>query len=483
MSLNTDSNHLPTGWAICGLSEFVDIVMGQSPSSETYNRDGEGLPFFQGKAEFGAFYPKVDKYCSRPNKIAEKGAVLLSVRAPVGPTNLSPEKVCIGRGLAGLHPKAGIDSKFLLYLFRSIEQVLSGRGTGSTFKAISKTDIQSLKFRLPPLSEQRRILLKIEELLSEIDKGVESLKTAQEQLKVYRQAVLKQAFEGRLTAKWRNKNIDKLESPEELVQQIQSDRAEFLAGRIMAGDREAKRYVNKLKKNAPKYPESGLPKTAKWVNLLDIATIIVDCHNKTAPYQESGVTLIRTPCIKNGKIHLNHEARFVSEETYAYWSRRCPPAPGDIIFTREAPMGEVGLVPENTKLCMGQRMMLIRPPDVVNKKYLLYAMMEPGFQQRMDALSIGTGVKHLRVGDVEQMCVPLFSKPEQEEIMRVLDQHLSSIFSQEAEIEKALKYSDTLRAAILKKAFSGQLVPQDPNDEPASVLLERLRNEKRAVSE
>lgn len=179
--LNLYDLDLPNGWAIEKLSNFVDIIMGQSPPSETYNKNGEGLPFFQGKAEFRDIYPTVEKYCSEPNKIASQSDVLLSIRAPVGPTNLAPLDCCIGRGLAALHPLDSISSKFILYLFRALEPQISKEGTGSTFKAINKQFIENLTIALPPLEEQIRIVDKIEENFSELDKGIEYLKTAQEQ--------------------------------------------------------------------------------------------------------------------------------------------------------------------------------------------------------------------------------------------------------------------------------------------------------------
>ena len=163
-------------------------------------------------------------YCSQPNKIAKQNATLLSVRAPVGPTNLAQQDCCIGRGLAAIHPCGGIAPKFLLYLFRSIEPEISGKGTGSTFKAITKSFVEGLHFGLPPLNEQHRIVAKIEELFSELDKGVESLKAARAKLDVYRQAVLKHAFEGKLTAQWRENNEDKLQTSEQLLSRINQER-------------------------------------------------------------------------------------------------------------------------------------------------------------------------------------------------------------------------------------------------------------------
>ena len=216
---------LPLGWQRCALPDFTRIVMGQSPSSDTYNSSGPGLPFFQGKGEFGRFYAKIRLYCSQPKKIANQGATLLSVRAPVGPTNLARQKCCIGRGLAAIHPCGGIAPKFLLYMFRSVESNIAREGTGSTFKAITKKAVEDMEFDLPPLFEQRRILSKIDELFSGLDEGIESLKKAHAQLATYRQAVLKHAFEGRLTAQWRDENKNEVGTPEQMLDRIKQERA------------------------------------------------------------------------------------------------------------------------------------------------------------------------------------------------------------------------------------------------------------------
>ena len=176
------------------LKECCTIIAGQSPESKYYNSKGEGLPFFQGKADFGALYPNIRIYCSQPTKIAEKDDILLSVRAPVGPTNLSPGKVCIGRGLTAIRPGSSISLKYLLYFFRYYEAQLQKSGTGTTFKAITQNVIKNIEVPVPSLDEQERIVSKIEELFSKLDASVAELKTAKEKLKVYRQAVLKEAF-------------------------------------------------------------------------------------------------------------------------------------------------------------------------------------------------------------------------------------------------------------------------------------------------
>lgn len=176
------------------LKDCCTIIAGQSPESKYYNTGGIGIPFFQGKADFGEVYPTIRVYCSQPTKIAEKDDILLSVRAPVGPTNLSPGRVCIGRGLTAIRPSEILNLKYLLHYFRYFEAQLQQKGTGTTFKAITQDVVRNLEIPIPSLEEQERIVARIEELFSELDNGVETLWKTKQQLDVYRQAVLKAAF-------------------------------------------------------------------------------------------------------------------------------------------------------------------------------------------------------------------------------------------------------------------------------------------------
>ena len=177
------------------LKDCCTIIAGQSPESKYYNADGIGLPFFQGKADFGELYPTIRVFCSQPTKTAEKDDILLSVRAPVGPTNLAPCKVCIGRGLTAIRPSEVLLTRYVLLFFRYFEAQLASQGTGTTFKAITQDVVKNLEIPIPPIPEQKRIVARIEELFSQLDAGVETLKKTKVQLAVYRQAVLKEAFD------------------------------------------------------------------------------------------------------------------------------------------------------------------------------------------------------------------------------------------------------------------------------------------------
>lgn len=140
------------------LEDICSINMGQSPESSSYNESGEGIPFFQGNADFGELHPKVRIWCNAPTKIAECGDILISVRAPIGALNIADKQCCIGRGLAALTTNETLCAqKYLWYGLECKVDELNSKGTGSTFKAINKKTLAETEIPLPPLEEQRRI--------------------------------------------------------------------------------------------------------------------------------------------------------------------------------------------------------------------------------------------------------------------------------------------------------------------------------------
>ena len=187
---------LPDGWTPATLEDSCLVIQGQSPPGATYNTDGVGLPFLQGKAEFGTTYPVAVKWCSAPSKIAEPADVLISIRAPVGPTNLCGVQSCIGRGLAAIRTQGGIPSEYVLYAMRATEKELRAKSTGTTFEAIRGVNLRSHPLPLAPLAEQRRIVAEIEKQFTRLDASVAVLKRVQANLKRYSASVLKAACAG-----------------------------------------------------------------------------------------------------------------------------------------------------------------------------------------------------------------------------------------------------------------------------------------------
>jgi len=424
-----ENQKIPSGWALASVQDIAEIIMGQSPPSATYNKEEIGLPFFQGKAEFTELHPVVEKWCSEPNKIAISNDILLSVRAPVGTTNIADRKCCIGRGLAAI--RYHHDHKFIYYYLRSIEQELDKKGTGTTFRAISGDVIKNTKLALPPLPEQHRIVAKIEEMFSSLDKGIESLKTAQQQLKVYRQAVLKWAFEGKLT----NKNV----------------------------------------------AECELPKSWKWVTFSDVCIKIGDIDHKMPKQVEGvGVPYLSTKDFSDDlKISFDN-AKKISRVDYLNLSKKIKPEKDDIIFPRYGTIGKNVLVDFDKEFLVSYSCAIIKlNRNLVTSRYAYYYSLSSIVRDEIKKYTVETTQANIGIASIKRFVFPLPKTiEEQQAIVAEIESRLSVCDKIEESIDQSLRWSESLRQSILKKAFEGKLVPQDPNDEPASKLLERIQTER-----
>jgi type I restriction enzyme S subunit len=428
-------------------------------------------------------------------KLRENDLVFARTGGTVGKSYLLdktiPEKAVFASYLIRVIINRDILPKYIYTFFQSlnywgqIELNKTGLKTNVNAQILSK-----ISFPLAPLPEQRAIVAKIEQLFSELDNGVANLKAAKDKLDIYRQAVLKKAFEGELTKEWRKQQTD-LPTADELLEIISEKRKAWIEAEIAKGHTEAQRIGNKLKKlKTTAQISEKIPTGWCWASFLQSCHLVIDCHNKTAPYEDNGIHLVRTTNVRNGRLNLKEKIKYVSHETFEYWSKRCVPEPGDILFTREAPMGEAAIIPKDTQICMGQRMMLLRVfSNCLNNKYLLYNILSATFQQRSIKNAIGTGVKHLRVGDVEQLVFPLCSYEEQVQIVQEIETRLSVCDNAIANIEESLTKAEALRQSILKKAFAGKLLTntelqacrQESDWEPAGKLLERIKHNKKST--
>lgn len=482
---------LPKGWAEAFLPDFCLIEMGQAPSSSSYNTAGEGLPLYQGKAEFGVFYPKPKKFCTEPNKIGEMGSVLLSVRAPVGPTNIAPHRCAIGRGLAAILPLSSIPTKFVLWALRNQEHKIAAQATGSTFTAISKSDVHGIVVPLPPLNEQRRIVERIEAMFDEIDHGVENLKKARATLGLYRQSLLKSAFEGRLTAVWRARNADKLETRETLLARIQKER-----------DTRYKSALDYWQKALTNWRENGEEgkKPSKPKRLPDFAFTVSQwetpwsavrveailrsplINGRSVKDRSGGFPVLRLTALKNGHVLLaeHKEGNWSHEDAEPFLVEK-----DDIFLARgNGSKNLVGIggrvMEEPFPVAFPDTMIRVRlDPGAIRADFFLLAWNSWTVRSQIESAARTTaGIYKINQDHVSSFILPLPSLPEQAEIIRILDERLSAADVLKAEIDAGLARAEALRQSVLKQAFSGKLVPQDTEDEPAADLLARIRVEK-----
>ncbi|GDJ32961.1 restriction-modification system protein HsdS [Escherichia coli] len=429
---------IPEPWEISKLPEIADINMGQSPSSSDVNEHGEGIVFFQGKAEFGKLYPTPKKYCTKPTKIASAGDILLSVRAPVGPTNLANQSTAIGRGLAAISAYHGLmESKYLLYFFKCIEPWLSTQGTGSTFKAISGQFIRDLQSPVPPLAEQKIIAEKLDTLLAQVDSTKARLEQIPQILKRFRQAVLAIAVNGQLTKEWRE------------LSELSAIWPSLTLGELVTIER------------------GSSPRPIK-----DYITT-----------SESGVNWIKIGDAREGEKYIHSTKEKITPEG-AKKSRKV--TPGDFILSNSMSLGRAYIVDIEGYVHDGW--FILRLPQHIDKNYFYYLLSSSQLQEQFSNLAVGGVVQNIRSELVKQAIVNIPSEKEQAEIVRRVEQLFAYADTIEKQVNNALARVNNLTQSILAKAFRGELTAQWRAENPelisgensAAALLEKIKAERAA---
>ena len=456
---------LPEGWEWTELSTISSVVTGKTPSTTNEDFWNGNIPFVTPSQidSFGKITPTnrhLTVLGSAQARIVPENSTLAVCIGTVGKIGLLDRPSVINQQINAIVVSNFISNKFLYYWSQYFLRPWIIENASATVNAsiLNKSRLESAPIVLPPLNEQKRIADRLDQLLTRIDKTKAHLDRIPPLLKRFRQSVLAIATSGKLTKDWRE---------EEITREVDDEIDKVLSSKTLSNFHFA----------LPEIPETWIWKTA-----IQCCEQVVDCHNKTAPYTIQGIKLIRTSNVRNGKIDLDN-TKFIDQKTYEFWSRRCPPKPGDLIFTREAPMAEVGMIPDNEMICMGQRMMLLRCNNLnLLENYLLIVLQTSYIRVYSDEVAVGTGVKHLRVRDVENLPIPIPHPEEQQEIVRRVEALFAKADRIEAQYKNARQQVDRLTPALLAKAFRGELVPQDPNDEPASVLLERVK-EARSIAQ
>lgn len=488
-------------WIEVELGEVCEINMGQSPPSSTYNSEKIGLPFFQGKAEFTDLHPIVRKWCTKPTRIANENDILLSVRAPVGSTNIANQQCAIGRGLAAIsYP---FSNKIIWYYLKSIEQLLDKQGTGTTFRAVSGNIVRKQIFPLAPLPIQRAIISKIEALFSDLDNGIANFNKAQGQLKIYRQAVLKKAFEGELTKEWREDYVkthdraSQLPTAEELLKQIKQERQNHYNQQV----EDWKKAVKEWEKNGkvddkPSKPTTlslnfdltktdqelkELPQNWSYITL-DFATYkLGDGLHGTPQFDENGeYWFINGNNLNNGKILLKPETKKVNFSEFEKYKKDLNAY--TILVSINGTIGKVSFYNEE-KIILGKSACYFNLLSSFDKNYIRWIIDSFGFMHYAIRNATGSTIKNVPLSAMRNFVFPLCSTQEQNHIVQEIEFRLSVCDKMEQSITESLEKAEALRQSILKKAFEGKLLSQAEIEqckaavdyEPASELLKKIQ--------
>lgn len=386
-----------------------------------------------------------------------------------------------------------LEAGFLYYLVQtdSFVDAMCGVVQGALYPAVRPRDIEGFKFRLPPRVEQTRIVQKLEELLSDLDAGVAELKAAQRKLAQYRQSLLKAAVEGTLTADWRAARASSNEPQEsgaDLLQRILTERRARWETKQLA--KFSEQGKTPPKDWQAKYPEpvapdttglSLLPEGWAWASTEQLCDFIT--KGTTPPKgmdsgKDKSIPFLRvTNLTDKGELDFTDRV-FVSTTVHNGFLARSVVYPNDVLMNIVGPpLGQVSIVPDDyDEWNINQAIAIFRAIPGVLPRFiaacLLSATTRTWFKARAKTTA---GQTNLTLELCRELPTPLPPVKEQVEIIAILEAALSAAKEQEAAIVRGLQQSAAQRKNILKAAFAGQLVPQDPNDEPASMLLERIR--------
>lgn len=447
-----------------------------------------------------------DRAPSRARQLIHAGDVLFSTVRPylknIGQVPPSLDGQIASTGFSVLRPGPALDGRYLLYFCISQEFIaaLEPLQRGSSYPAVRDRDVKQQSIVLPHVNEQRRIVAKIEELFSELDKGVESLKTARAQLKTYRQSLLKAAFEGRLTEQWRDDKADQLETADQLLQRIREEREARYQQQLeewkaavakweadgKSGKRPGKPAADKV---CPEIEDDELevlpriPQAWKYVRLATVATVgsgmsVSKARRLSDPVE---VPYLRVANVQRGRLMLDEiktmaiERAALDDLCLKKW---------DVLFNEGGDRDKLGrgwVWEGQIDPCITQNHVFRATTylgDEFHAKFISYWGNVFGRDYFEKVGKQTTNLASINKTVLKMFPVPVPSHDEQREIVRRLEEIESEVTMLEEQIEGGLSRSENLRQSILKRAFEGKLVPQNPDDEPASVLLERIRQEE-----
>lgn len=508
---------IPNGWTLCSVEETAGLLRGVSYKKHNATKSsGDGYkPILRanninGTINFNDLVYLPESLIAEA-QLLRKGDILFAMSSGskhlVGKSARISENVDAGFGAfcGTLRPTGIISDKYLAYIFEGPEfrYRISEISKGSNINNLKREHILDYSFPLPPLNEQKRIVEKIEALFSEIDAGVASLQRARAQLGVYRQSLLKKAFTGELTAQWRQANPDQIEPAEELLQRIRQERearyqqqVDDWKTAVQEWEAKGKEGKKPAKPRKPKPLElldevhleklHKLPDGWLWVNTGNLIEEPSYGTSRKCSYESRGYGVLRIPNIVEEEVDPADLkfAPFTEIEASQYSLTS-----GDILMIRSngsvSIVGRCALVRKcDEQYLYAGYLIRIRPlAKVVDSPFMVTQLRSHSLRNQIEQAAKSTsGVNNINAKEIQRLHLAICSLPEQKEIVRLLEAQFEAIEQNEREIDAALTRADALRQSILKKAFSGQLVPQDSNDEPASALLDRIRQEREATA-
>jgi type I restriction enzyme S subunit len=498
--MNQDTEDLPLGWETASIESIAQTATGGTPSRKQSPYYGGSIPWVKsGDLNDGVIVETsetitTEGLANSNAKIFPKGAVCVALYgATVGKLGILEINAATNQAVCGVFPEGGIESKFVFYSLRNERENLISQAQGGAQPNISNGIVKETILRIPPLNEQRRIVAKIEALQERSRKAREALAEVGPLLEQFRQSLLAAAFRGDLTADWRAANPN-VEPASELLNRIRQERRRHWEESEQAKF-EKKNTKPKNDKWREKYPESqplkfdgelpAIPQTWEWTNWDSLTMWITYGFTRPMPHVDMGPMIVTAKNVRNEGLRLD-VVDHTTEEAFAELNPKDLPVPGDILIIKDgATTGRAALVPDEIgEFCINQSVGVVwLKYSPMHRLFLLRWVQSPLIQKMIQEAMAGMAMPHLSVTDFKAMPVPIPPLEEQLAICEVLEFGLGTADSLRASTFESESELTQLDQSILAKAFRGELVPQDPNDEPASELLARIRRMRDAVED
>lgn len=493
----------PSTWEWVPIGAVCSVVGGGTPSTKSEGNfcpPGEGVAWIT-PADLSNYRSTTIKRGARD--ITAKGllrsgaqvmpsrSVLFSSRAPIGYVAITEGPVCTNQGFKSFVPPRGLCPEYLYYYLLRARQVAMNLASGTTFKELSGANAAVIPLPVPPTGEQMRIVASLEALLSRLDAAVASLERAQAKLKAYRASVLKAAVEGRLVpteAELARRENREYEPAQVLLDRILEERRRRWeddertqvgqAGRRLREGRRQAKYQPPI---PPGAGDEYLVAPGWCIASADQLTArITDGEHITPPRTSAGVLLLSARNVCDGYLDLA-AVDHVSEETHGVLTKRLEVREGDVLLSCSGSVGRSCVVPPRIRFSLVRSVAVLKPIGV-DPNFLSMALRSHLLKKQVDQRKSQTAQANIFQSSIKRLVFPLPPREEQERIVAVAGELLSEGDRMAAATTLTAGRCARLRQSILKWAFEGKLVDQDPNDEPADVLLARIRAERAAAA-
>lgn len=482
-------SRLPPRWQEIRLVEVTDkIGSGATPKGGHTAYAKIGIPLIRSQnVHFGGFSDEGLAYLDEQQARKLDGAtvrakdVLLNITgASIGRVTIAPDRMQgarVNQHVAIIRLADGIEPYFVAGFLASpgMQNFIVAENYGVTRQALTKAMIEDIGLPVPPLAEQRRIVAQIDSLSAKSRRAREHLDHVPRLVEKYKQAILAAAFRGELTRDWRKAH--------QLDQGTSYVRKKILAERDairIAKGLRAKGRNRSIPGRQPNLPP--LPPAWEWLVFEECAWDLTVGHVGPMKdrYVSKGISFLRSLNVRPNRVDLT-KLVFI-DQTFNDELAKSQLQPGDLVVVRTGEPGVAAVVPKELELANCSDLVIGRLVHSMNPHYAAFFMNSEFARSIVRSLQVGVAQQHFNVGAMSEMPVPVPVLEEQGEVVRSIEVAFSWIDRLSSEATSARKLIDRLNQAVLAKAFRGELVPQDPNDVPASVLVERIRTERNSAA-